>query len=101
MRFKDEDFNKPLVTVAAIYSNALPCNGSILCVVVLIASDHLKELGEETTRQVEAAGGKAIVFGTPVVSDAMTMGMEVRHPLALLTIYQGHEVFTAQPRYYC
>jgi hypothetical protein len=28
VRFKDEDFNKPLITVAAIYSNGLPCNGN-------------------------------------------------------------------------
>lgn len=64
VRFKDEDFRKPVISVAAIYSNALPCN------------DHIKELGETVLQKVEAAGGKSIVFGTPVVSDAMTMGME-------------------------
>ena len=29
VRFNDEDFMKPLITVACPYSNALPCNGTV------------------------------------------------------------------------
>lgn len=62
--FRDEDFAKPIVTVACPYTNATPCN------------DHLRKLGDILAREVEAAGGRAFVFGTPVISDGETMGME-------------------------
>lgn len=62
--FRDEDFAKPIVTVACPYTNATPCN------------DHLLKLGGILAKEVEAAGGKPILFGTPVISDGETMGME-------------------------
>ena len=64
VRFTDEDFTKPLIALAVPYSNGTPCN------------DHIRDLGDLLQREIEAAGGKAIVFGTPVVSDGISMGTE-------------------------
>jgi len=63
VRWKDDDFHKPMVTVAAPYSNALPCN------------DHIRTLGDLAFEEIEKRGGKPIQFGTPVVSDGITMGV--------------------------
>ncbi|MBI3379592.1 dihydroxy-acid dehydratase [Candidatus Gottesmanbacteria bacterium] len=60
--FKDEDFRKPIVTVACPYTNATPCN------------DHIQKLGEIVFTEVEKHGGKPFIFGTPVVSDGESMG---------------------------
>lgn len=60
--FKDEDFNKPIITVACPYSNALPCN------------NHFQELAKIVSEEIEKKGGKAFICGTPVVSDGQTMG---------------------------
>jgi len=62
--FTDEDFEKPIVTVAAPYTNATPCNA------------HIKELGEIALSEIEKNLGKGFIFGTPVVTDGETMGME-------------------------
>ena len=62
--FRDEDFAKPIVTVACPYTNATPCN------------DHLRKLGDILGREDETAGGRPFLFGTPVISDGETMGME-------------------------
>lgn len=62
--FKDEDFDKPLITVACPYTNITPCNA------------HIRTLGDIVSTEVEKAGGKPVVFGTPVVTDGETMGME-------------------------
>lgn len=64
VRFKDEDFDKPVIAVAVPYTNGTPCN------------DHIRDLGDLVQREIEAAGGKAIIFGTPVVSDGISMGTE-------------------------
>jgi len=64
VRFTDEDFEKPLIALAVPYSNGTPCN------------DHLRDLGDLLQAEIEAVGGKAIVFGTPVVSDGISMGNE-------------------------
>lgn len=60
--FSDEDFAKPIVTVACTATNATPCNA------------HVQELGEELMARVVTNGGKAFIFGTPVISDGETMG---------------------------
>jgi dihydroxy-acid dehydratase len=62
VRFKDEDFFKPLVTVSCPYTNATPCN------------DHMDELARVIAESVEKRGGKPLLHGTPVVSDGETMG---------------------------
>jgi len=60
--FKDEDFGKPIITVAAPYSNALPCN------------NHFQELAEIMKVEIEKLGGKAFVTYPPVISDGETNG---------------------------
>ncbi len=62
--FTDEDFAKPIITVACPFTNATPCN------------DHIRELGDILSREIGEAGGKPFLFGTPVISDGETMGME-------------------------
>jgi dihydroxy-acid dehydratase len=64
VRFSDEDFAKPLIALAIPYTNGTPCN------------DHIRDLGDLLQAEIEKAGGKAIVFGTPVVSDGISMGSE-------------------------
>ena len=64
VRFSDEDFDKPIIALAIPYTNGTPCN------------DHVRDLGDLVQREIEQAGGKAIVFGTPVVSDGISMGTE-------------------------
>ena len=62
--FKDADFEKPVVTVACPATNATPCN------------DHIENLGKIIVEEVKKAGGMPFIFGTPVVSDGESMGME-------------------------
>ncbi|SEA54309.1 dihydroxyacid dehydratase [Desulfuromusa kysingii] len=64
VRFTEEDFSKPVIAVAVPYTNGTPCN------------DHIRDLGDLVQHEIEAAGGKAIIFGTPVVSDGISMGTE-------------------------
>ena len=59
--FTDADFRKPLITP---YTSVTPCNA------------HLRKLGDIVANQVEKNGGKPVPFGTPVVTDGETMGME-------------------------
>ena len=60
--FVDGDFDKPQVGVASTWSNLTPCNM------------HIDELARLTAAGVEAAGAKAITFGTITVSDGISMG---------------------------
>src|SRR5580698_3628311 len=60
--FKREDFKKPQVGVASTWSMVTPCN------------IHIDKLALETERGVNEAGGKGIIFGTPTVSDGISMG---------------------------
>ena len=60
--FEDEDFAKPVVGIASTWSMVTPCNM------------HIDELANEAKAGVDAAGGKAVVFGTITVSDAISMG---------------------------
>lgn len=62
--FNDEDFQKPIITLGSAYTNATPCN------------DQNRELEEIIFEAILESGGKPFVFGTPVVSDGITMGME-------------------------
>lgn len=59
---QEEDFDKPVIAVASPYTNATPCN------------DHLKDLGEQLKKSVFDANGMPVIFGTPIVSDGITMG---------------------------
>lgn len=62
--YKDEDFNKPIIAVACPYTNGTPCN------------DHINTLGEIIQKEIKKVGGKDIIFGTPVISDGISMGTE-------------------------
>lgn len=60
--FKDEDFKKPVVGIASTWSMVTPCNM------------HIDKLAREAEAGANAAGGKAIIFGTITVSDGISMG---------------------------
>ncbi|MCB0385322.1 MAG: dihydroxy-acid dehydratase, partial [Bdellovibrionales bacterium] len=62
--FSDEDFTKPLITLAVPYTNITPCNA------------HIRDLGDIAYQAIEQSGGKPVQFGTPVVTDGECMGME-------------------------
>ena len=58
------DMVKPVITVAAPWTNASSCN------------HHFRELTQAIVEAVEELGGKAFVCHPPVVTDGMTMGAE-------------------------
>ncbi|MEO5961351.1 MAG: dihydroxy-acid dehydratase [Opitutaceae bacterium] len=60
--FTDADFRKPIVGVASLWSMVTPCNM------------HLDGLAREAEAGANAAGGKAIIFGTITISDGISMG---------------------------
>jgi dihydroxy-acid dehydratase len=60
--FRDEDFKKSVVGVASTWSMVTPCNM------------HIDQLAREAAAGADAAGGKAIIFGTITVSDGISMG---------------------------
>jgi dihydroxy-acid dehydratase len=60
--FRDEDFQKPVVGIASTWSMVTPCNM------------HIDALAREAESGANAAGGKAIIFGTITVSDGISMG---------------------------
>jgi dihydroxy-acid dehydratase len=62
--YEEADFAKPLIGVANGHSTITPCNSG------------LQRLADAAVEGIEAAGGKAQVFGTPTISDAMAMGTE-------------------------
>lgn len=62
--YLDADFEKPLICVAAPFTDVSPCNV------------HILELGKKAEKIIEKLGGKAYIFGTPVVTDGETMGTE-------------------------
>lgn len=62
--FTDEDFEKPIIALACPHTNATPCN------------DHIDKLGKILQEEVKKNGGRDIIFGTPVISDGITMGSE-------------------------
>lgn len=60
--FKDSDFLKPQVGIASTWSNLTPCNM------------HIDILARRAAEGVEAAGGKAITYGTITIADGIGMG---------------------------
>jgi len=68
--FEDEDFNKPIVGVASLFSDITPCNS------------HLDRLARKAIEGIRAAGGIPQIFGAPTVSDGISMGhMGMRYSL--------------------
>ncbi|MDQ3187807.1 MAG: dihydroxy-acid dehydratase [Pseudomonadota bacterium] len=64
MGYKDEDFDKPMIGVANGHSTITPCNAG------------LQKLADAAIDALTKCGANAQVFGTPTVSDAISMGTE-------------------------
>ncbi len=64
MGYTRADFDKPMIGVANGHSTITPCNAG------------LQKLADAAIDAIEKAGGKPQVFGTPTVSDAVSMGTE-------------------------
>ena len=64
MGYETSDFKKPMVGVANGHSTITPCNSG------------LQKLADAAIEGIEEAGGNAQVFGTPTISDGMSMGTE-------------------------
>ena len=64
MGYEEGDFVKPMVGVANGHSTITPCNSG------------LQKLADAAIAGIEEAGGNAQVFGTPTISDGMSMGTE-------------------------
>src|SRR2546423_4030026 len=60
--FLDDDFDRPMVGVASLFSDITPCNA------------HLDRLARRGCEGVRAAGGVPQVFGAPTASDGIMMG---------------------------
>jgi len=64
MGYAKDDFAKPMIGVANGHSTITPCNSG------------LQRLADVAIDAIEQAGGNAQVFGTPTISDGMSMGTE-------------------------
>jgi len=62
--YKKEDFDKPMIGVANGHSTITPCNAG------------LQKLADAAIQAISAAGANPQVFGTPTISDGMSMGTE-------------------------
>ena len=62
--FRENDFSKPQIGVASTWSMVTPCNM------------HIDQLAREAAAGVNQAGGKATIFNTITISDAISMGPE-------------------------
>src|SRR5438270_9468631 len=60
--FLDEDFSRPMVGVASLFSDITPCNA------------HLDRLARKGYEGIRVAGGVPQVFGAPTASDGIMMG---------------------------
>src|SRR5579862_5410515 len=60
--FLDEDFSRPMIGVASLFSDITPCNA------------HLDRLARKGIEGIRAAGGVPQIFGAPTASDGIMMG---------------------------
>src|SRR4051795_11439461 len=60
--FHDDDFARPMIGVASLFSTITPCNA------------HLDRLARAACEGIRAAGGVGQVFGAPTASDGIMMG---------------------------
>src|ERR1700674_1437471 len=60
--FHDDDFDRPMIGVASLFSDITPCNA------------HLDRLARKAVEGIRAAGGVPQVFGAPTASDGIMMG---------------------------
>jgi len=64
MGYRKEDFDKPMIGIANGHSTITPCNSG------------LQKLADVAIATVRDAGANPQVFGTPTISDGMSMGTE-------------------------
>jgi len=64
MGYRKEDFDKPMIGVANAHSTITPCNAG------------LQKLADIAVATLRDAGANPQVFGTPTISDGMSMGTE-------------------------
>ncbi|MCX8039122.1 MAG: dihydroxy-acid dehydratase, partial [Planctomycetota bacterium] len=62
--FRPEDFAKPQIGIASLWSQVTPCNM------------HIDGLARAAAQGVDQHGGKAVIFGTITISDGIAMGTE-------------------------
>jgi len=62
--YEKEDFDKPMIGVANGHSTITPCNSG------------LQKLADVAISAIKQAGANPQVFGTPTISDGMSMGTE-------------------------
>jgi dihydroxy-acid dehydratase len=60
--FLDDDFTRPMIGVASLFSDITPCNA------------HLDRLARKAVEGIRAAGGVPQIFGAPTASDGIMMG---------------------------
>src|SRR5438105_14210370 len=60
--FHDDDFDRPMIGVASLFSDITPCNA------------HLDRLARHGVEGIRAAGGVGQIFGAPTASDGIMMG---------------------------
>jgi dihydroxy-acid dehydratase len=60
--FHDDDFERPMIGVASLYSDITPCNA------------HLDRLARRAVEGIRAGGGVGQIFGAPTASDGIMMG---------------------------
>jgi dihydroxy-acid dehydratase len=60
--FLDDDFNRPMIGVANLFSDITPCNA------------HLDRLSRKGAEGIRAGGGVPQLFGAPTASDGIMMG---------------------------
>ena len=64
MGYEERDFNNPMIGVANGHSTITPCNAG------------LQPLADAAAAALKKAGANAQMFGTPTISDGMSMGTE-------------------------
>lgn len=64
MGYEKEDFDKPMIGIANGHSTITPCNSG------------LQKLADIAIKAIKEAGANPQVFGTPTISDGMSMGTE-------------------------
>ena len=62
--YEKSDFDKPMIGIANSHSTITPCNAG------------LQPLADAAAAAIKAAGGNPQMFGTPTISDGMSMGTE-------------------------
>ncbi|MBY0326257.1 MAG: dihydroxy-acid dehydratase, partial [Gemmataceae bacterium] len=60
--FHDDDFDRPIIGVASLFSDITPCNA------------HLDRLARKGIEGIRTGGGVPQIYGAPTASDGIMMG---------------------------